>query len=195
MNRVILASGNQNGLTKANQLTLQFSGKANTLQIDTLLDLFEKMLVNEGIGSGTRRRLYSIAMEALQNLNSHVPDQIITADLDNEINAAFIKFLFEGANASFRIETTNYVLKENLDHFLMKLDYINTLDEQAKKEYYNYLIKNLPFSEKGGAGLGLVDIARKSKHPIRYTVSDSGQYYAIVTLSIALDDSLVSNLK
>ncbi len=173
-------------------ITLQFSGKATTMQIDALLDLLEKMLVNEGINNSLRRRIYSISMEALQNLNNHAPDQVLDAINEKTIDPAYIKFLFEGCDGKFRIETSNYILLNNIDPFIQKLDYINSLDELAKKEYYNYLIKNLPFSEKGGAGLGLVDIARKSKQPINYRVVGTNTYYSLVTLSVSLEAASVS---
>lgn len=188
----MVTSSNLNGhQTRSETLVLQYAGKATTIQIDLLLDLLEKMLISEGIANGLRRRLYSIAMETLQNLSTHVPDQLLDTINDLDINPYTIKFLFEGAHDKFKIETSNYVLRHNLDALMAKIDYINTLDEGAKKEYYNYLIKNLPFSEKGGAGLGLVDIARKSKKPLKYLIQDANSYYALVTLSVTIEAETV----
>lgn len=176
--------------TKQEVLTLQYSGRATTMQIDTLLDLLEKMLIHEGIATSLRRRIYSIAMEALQNLSVHVPDQFLEAAPDVNINPGFIRFLFEGEDGQYRIETCNYVLKANLDTIIEKIEKINGLNEQEQKEYYNYLIKNLPFSEKGGAGLGLLDIARKSKQPLQYAVSGTNGHYALFTLSVGLNGNI-----
>lgn len=174
---------------KQEVLSLQYSGRATTMQMDTLLDLLEKMLINEGLATSLRRRLYCIAMEALQNLSIHVPDQVITAIQDLDINPGFIKFNFQGADNNFRIETSNYILKSNLPTVLAKIDKINTLDEAEQKEFYNHLIKNLPFSEKGGAGLGLVDIARKSKLPLRYVVQEVNPYYSWFTLAVQVQSN------
>lgn len=173
-------------------MVLQYSGKATTMQIDTLLELLEKMIINDGLPNSLRRRLYSVAMESLQNLSSHVPDQLLDTVSDTSINPMYIRFYFEGQNGKFRIETSNYLLRNNLDTLTKKLDYINSLDDIAKKEYYNYLIKNLPFSDKGGAGLGLVDIARKSKQPIRYKVVDTNAYYVLLTMTFTLEAHTVS---
>lgn len=189
----VTSSSSLNGYSPPTEsMVLQYSGKATTMQIDTLLELLEKMIINDGLPNSLRRRLYCIAMESLQNLSSHVPDQVLDTVSDTTINPMYIRFYFEGYDGKFRIETSNYILRHNVDNLTKKLDYINTLDDIAKKEYYNYLIKNLPFSDKGGAGLGLVDIARKSKQPIRYKVVDTNAYYVLLTLTFTLDAETVS---
>ncbi len=50
------------------------------------------------------------------------------------------------------------------------MEQINNLDKDGLKDLYKEIIKNTTISEKGGAGLGFVDMARKSGQPLEYSI-------------------------
>ena len=55
--------------------------------------------------------------------------------------------------------------KENLES---ALNTVNNASQEELKEMYKKQIKEGKISEKGGAGLGLIDIARKTEEPLEY---------------------------
>ena len=62
----------------------------------------------------------------------------------------------------YSIITGNYILSANVEALKSKLDRINLMSKDELKEYYKEILNNDTFSEKGGGGLGMIDIARKS---------------------------------
>jgi hypothetical protein len=65
-----------------------------------------------------------------------------------------------------------------------KLDKINELDKEGLKNLYKEIIKNNKLSDKGGAGLGFVDMARKSGRKLEYEfepINDSSSFFSLKT--------------
>jgi hypothetical protein len=61
------------------------------------------------------------------------------------------------------------VKNENLPSLRHALEHINSLDKDGLKELYKEIIKNTTISVKGGAGLGFVDMARKSGEKLEWS--------------------------
>ena len=62
----------------------------------------------------------------------------------------------------YYIYTGNFIEYNEVDALNEKLTKINNLDEVGLKNLYKEMLQNSRLSDRGGAGLGLVDIARKS---------------------------------
>jgi hypothetical protein len=72
----------------------------------------------------------------------------------------------------------NPIRKENMPKLEKTLEHINSLDKDGLKDLYKEIIKNTTISDKGGAGLGFVDMARKSGEKLEYEFPDmSAEYY------------------
>lgn len=71
-------------------------------------------------------------------------------------------FHFKKLNNAFVINSINLVKKRNVADLQSKIDAVNGLDSEALREAYKACLRDEGFNEKGGAGLGLFEIARKS---------------------------------
>ena len=69
---------------------------------------------------------------------------------------------------SLNIYSSNQIDKNAHDFLSTKLKEINNLNVEELKSLYKEILKSGQISEKGGAGLGLIDMARKSGNPIQY---------------------------
>ena len=54
------------------------------------------------------------------------------------------------------------------------------------KIYYRDMLGGSKLSKKGGAGLGIIDIARKSKNKIEFNIKNVSENYSFVSLGITL---------
>ncbi len=82
------------------------------------------------------------------------------------------------------ITSGNALLKGDVQKITDKIEGINLLDAAGLKARYKEIIKNTQLSEKGGAGLGFVDMARKSGNKLRYdfeTVNDELAFFSLKT--------------
>ena len=71
-------------------------------------------------------------------------------------------FIVSRNDDEYCVTTGNTVEIEKIDGLKSMLDHINSLDKDQLNELYKKQIKDGVLSEKGGAGLGFIDIARKT---------------------------------
>ena len=64
------------------------------------------------------------------------------------------------------------------------LEQVNAMDKEELKAYYKEIIKNGQISSKGGAGLGLIDMARKSGEKMEYAFDQIDDRLSFFTLQI-----------
>lgn len=60
------------------------------------------------------------------------------------------------------------------------------MDQEGLKELYKLIIKTADISQKGGAGFGLVDIARKSGTKLEYDFEKVNDFYSFYSLLIRI---------
>ena len=63
---------------------------------------------------------------------------------------------------SYYIMTANKVHIEDVDNLVFAINQVNDATKEELKEMYKIQLKEGSISERGGAGLGLIDIARKT---------------------------------
>ncbi len=127
-----------------------------------ILSLAETNMENKSESSATKKKVYFIMLESLQNITHHQaikqPDEID--------NSSF--FVIQRLESDYYITSGNIVENINIEALKSKLSKVNSLDKDSLKEYHREVLSQNEFSEKGGAGLGLIEMARKSGNKLAY---------------------------
>jgi hypothetical protein len=66
------------------------------------------------------------------------------------------------------------------------LEEVNNLSPDELKEYYRQSLSETEFTEKGGAGLGIIEMARKSGHKLKYEFTKINNEYSFFSLTITI---------
>ncbi len=140
-------------------------GSISTDLITKTLVYVENLLLEKEENKKIRKKIYNILVEALQNLFHHALDINSNSDASKEDKFAMFA-LKKDTNYSFL--SGNYVFTKNVQILKDRLDQINRLNPQQLKTLYQLILNNDEFSDKGGGGLGFVDIARKAKSKYEY---------------------------
>ena len=133
----------------------------------SILTMAERNLESSGEETGIKKRIFNVMVEAEQQ--------------DKSKSHAAI-FLIGNEQSRYSIMSGNPVRKENIPTLKTALERINSLDKDGLKELYIEIIKNTTLSEKGGAGLGFVDMARKSGEKLEWDfvdVSDELSFFCL----------------
>lgn len=67
-----------------------------------------------------------------------------------------------------RVSTGNFVSKAKMKSLGQRIDRLNAMDADEIKQLYRDTINNRDFSEKGGAGIGMIDMRRKTGNKLQY---------------------------
>ena len=110
-----------------------------------------------------QRRVYHVMVETLQNMNKH-SDEL----REGEGGVGGGLFIIGKKNDTYYVITSKKVAREHKENLESALNTVNNASQEELKEMYKKQIKEGKISEKGGAGLGLIDIARKTEEPLEY---------------------------
>lgn len=162
-----------------------YRGSFNDDIIDSILDLTEISLKTEEHSSKIKKRVYAIMVEGLQNITRHQD-----SSPDVKVGHKSI-FVIQKIEEKYFITTGNIIEKENIDNIKRLIEKINKLNKDELKEYYKQVLEEGTLSDKGGAGLGLIDMAKKSGNRLSYhfkPLSDDLFYFYLHTIP-TLEDS------
>ena len=121
-----------------------------------------KMLVEEEPNS-VQKKVFHVIVEFLQNISKHAD---YMGDESHEEGSGV--FLLCKDDENYVITTGNILMKQKEAAIGEVLDKINSLDKEGLKALYKQQIKEGRLSDKGGAGLGFIDIAKKTGNPLDY---------------------------
>lgn len=122
-------------------------------------------------------------MECLQNITKH-QDEMDIGDDDVDSNGIFV---LQKSSKCYLITTGNLIENENIPPLREKLEKVNRLEEDELKEYYSEIMTQGSISDRGGAGLGLVAMARKSGKKLLFDFKKINEKYSYFYLRTAID--------
>ena len=142
-------------------VVLNYVGLFNFNISNNLLIMFKKHVNQFNIKLVSKKKLYNIMVEALDNVCKH------NAPPTNEHSALGIFFL-EHNQGEFSLTTGNLILTKNVQNVTNKLILTNSLDVDELKQNYKDSIINGTISEQGTAGIGFFDMCLKSGNKLEY---------------------------
>jgi len=140
-----------------------YRGSFTTKVTDTILALTESNLQNENVEKKIRKRVFFIIVEGLQNVTRHQS----SADSD-ELAGYPGLFVVQYKPDGYYITTGNLIKTTHEKNITKLINKINNLNKEELKKYSLEKLGEGEFSDKGGAGLGLIEIARKSGNKLVY---------------------------
>lgn len=124
-----------------------------------LLMLLEKEMEQSEFSYVGRKRLFMFVLESLQNVSRH-------GDSDDAANMSIV--VYSKTDSGYSVSTGNVISTDNIPGLKQRLDEINSLNVDEIRSVYRQMLSNSKFSSKGGAGLGLIEMAKKTGNKLDY---------------------------
>jgi hypothetical protein len=99
-----------------------------------------------------------------------------------------IRLVVKKVEHGYKIITGNFVQSENIEKLEEKIKRINRSSNEEIKELYKFILNHQRISAKGGGGLGLVDIARKTGNKLEYEFKEYNDKYYFFYLDILVNE-------
>jgi transcription elongation factor GreA-like protein len=126
--------------------------------VNNVVEEIETRLLETGEKKSTVKRIFSILVEGLQNIRLHSE-----CDSEGEHTSFFI---ITQSVQNYSIYLGNIVFNNNIEKIKTRINQVNALNEEEVKQLYLNVLTNGIISSKGGAGLGFITMAMKSKNKI-----------------------------
>ena len=164
-------------IMSSKNLMLVYEGEFTQEITKSVLSMTERNLDSTGEETSIKRKVFNVMVECLQNICKHAD----TFEYSREEKGAV--FMIGKEEGNYVITSGNFISNSNIDGLRKKLEHINSLDKDGLKGYYKDLIKNSELSNKGGAGLGFVDIARKSGTKLDFDFEKVNEEYSFFSFT------------
>jgi hypothetical protein len=169
-----------------NNVILSYKGNVDSDVINHVLDTVEDKMVQVNEQPKLRKKVYNVLVESLQNLYHHVDK--VPEDFYDQTSEKFGLLIVEKVDKGYKIITGNFVHADNIEKLEEKIKRINRSSHEEIKELYKFILNHQRISAKGGGGLGLVDIARKTGNKLDYTFKVYNDKYYFFYLNILVDE-------
>ena len=117
-------------------------------------------------------------VECLQNINKH---QFEDNAKDPELTSLF---MIGYSEEEYLIVSSNPIYNDNIPELKNLLDEVNSYDMLGLKELYKKKRLENAFSESAGAGIGIIDMARKSGEKLEYNFKPINDELSIYSLLV-----------
>lgn len=165
-------------------LILVYEGEFTQEITKSVLAMAERNMDSFGEEGAVKRKVFNIMVECLQNITKHA----VSYDSDSYGKNSAI-FMIGKQKDEYVITSGNSILSEDVESMIKRLENINSLNKDQLKELYKEIIKRpgegpAGLSPKGGAGLGFVDMARKSGNKLGFSfekINDKLSFFSLKT--------------
>ena len=159
-------------------LILVYHGEFTQESTKSILTMAERGLEAAPEDPAIKRKVFNVMVESLQNIVKHNDEPAARSGSNRAI------FLVGREANRYTIMSGNPLHKNKVDGLRETLNRLNTLDKEGLKNLYKEIIKDATLSEKGGAGLGFVDMARKSGDKLLFDFPEMSKDYCFFCLTV-----------
>lgn len=153
---------------------LYHSGNITQEYVDEVIEFVSKLEEKPAL----IRKISFLIVEALQNVIHH-SDKTPKGE-----TFAYFELLKNGE--IYTIKTGNLLLKEKTEELEKRLQCVTTSSEEEIKEKIMNKLDNGDFSEKGGAGIGLLSIRKRVKEGMEYNIEYFKENYNFIHFEIKI---------
>jgi hypothetical protein len=134
---------------------------------NTILEVSNGSSAKSGL-EGIGKKVSYMLVECFQNVLKHGETKENT---EHQLSDSGL-FSFKNTPGAFIINSINLIQNQDIPRLSGLVEQINAMSEADLKQFYLENLKNNNLSEKGGAGLGLIEMARKSGQKILHRMDD-----------------------
>jgi hypothetical protein len=147
--------------------------------VGSTIKLIEDKCKNLTYSSALITKLKMVSVEVLQNLSKH---KYSSEDI--------LPYFIIGSNGmGVSIFSGNIITQSAKNIISERLDIYNNFDSNELKDFYRDSLRNTTVSEKGNAGIGLLDIVYRSNQQVKYKFQDYNNELFYFSLNVTISNN------
>ncbi len=160
-----------------NGIIFSFSGTLSQNIISSIAETFEEKMQKSNIKFSLIQNIFSVFIEQIQNIlsySNHLNDfSIIAIGFNKHLNKYYVL-------------SGNMIGLDKKDKIKDRIEKVNSMDKKELRTHYKELRKSGKDTHKRGAGLGFVEMAKKSTEPIEFMFEDFDDKFTFFTLKVII---------
>lgn len=159
---------------RSNGFSLVYLGEFSHEITKMFTSMAESDMVRKNEDRTVQRKVFHVMVETIQNMNKHSDETI--GDIGNGL------FVIGKKDDTYYIITSNRVGAAHKANLERALDTVNRASSEELKAMFKEQMVSGEMSHKGGAGLGLIDIRRKTGSNLDYeflTLNEDSYFFIL----------------
>lgn len=148
-----------------------YSGPMSQELMVEIGNTLKSKMKQEAFSRSVVAKTFAILVEQVQNIIRYSTEHTSIETLDEtKLSSGIVAVGYE--NDCYYVSSGNMIHKKDKDRIAMMINKINGMSQEEKKAFYKEVRKKEPDENSRGAGLGFIEMARKSEHPVDYDFID-----------------------
>lgn len=166
---------------------LMYKGAITFDLVTSLIESLDKKITLLEPNNKVRKLFYSAAVESIHNLYHHMDEVKGSFKEISEHDAKSGLITVIAKEKYYNILTGNFVPEDKVAGMKARIEEINATDKDGLRILYKDTLSNGEFSDKGTAGLGLIQLARKTGEKLNYKFEKVNDEYSYFTFQIKIN--------
>ncbi len=163
-----------------------YSGPISQSSLEGVGNTLRRNLEYEEAGNKTTMSVFSIFVEQVQNILNYSAERLgKTEDLENELRIGVVVIGRE-ENGDYYVFCGNRIYNTDIEVLSAKIEEVKTLSKDELKALYKERRKMDPEAGSKGAGLGLIEMARKAGKPIEHTYTKIDEEFSFFSIKVVV---------
>ena len=159
----------QRDILKKHNICISYSGPMWEDGVKGLAEVVKTSLSYEDLPGKIAKTIFSVFIEQVTNMLMYsVEKESYESKKREQIPVGSLVLGRKGK--TYFIQTGNVIKNENVDFIKSKIDHLNTLDKAELRQLQKITLREGDDNpESKGAGLGLIEVARRATSPIEFS--------------------------
>lgn len=149
---------------QTHEISLAYEGEMNHQVMKAFTNLTIGKMAKQSENTPLQKKVFYVMIECLQNITKHAFHTSLSSD--NNLNNGVL--LVSNTDEFYQVTTGNIIEKNKIQNLKEFLENLNLLDKAELDILHKKQLKEGALSIKGGAGLGFIDIRRKTGRELEF---------------------------
>ena len=163
---------------KNDKLFFAYMGALSNNMVISSINLIEKNITKDNDFRKLRHKLSFLMIESFQNIIRYGDEPA-----NKQFKYRKEMFIVRNIGGTFYIGSVNLIENQKVKYVNDKLQEVNRLDGAELNQLYRKILTNNQFTQAGGAGLGFIEMARKTSQKLHFTfekIDDTYSYFYLL---------------
>ena len=152
---------------------LIYKGEMNHNITKLFTSMAEMKISNSEKDKSLRMKVFHVMVECLQNISKHSDDYD-----DKETKIGNGLFIVGEKSSSYYVITGNIIKNNRVEALKKHIEKLNKMEKEDLNDLHKKQMREGVLTNRGGAGLGLIDIVRKTGEKLRYDFTNvNGEFH------------------
>ena len=171
---------------KMNSIIFCYSGPIAQSSIEGVGWTLRRNLEVEEVGNTATLSVFSIFIEQVQNILNYSAEKLGNAEeMESELRVGIVVIGRE-ENQDFYIYCGNRVFNTDIPNLTERIEEVRNLSKDELKAMYKERRRMEPEPGSKGAGLGLIEMARKAGRPLEYSFVDIDEQFSFFCIKVVV---------